>query len=131
MKACVEFGGARDPKGYGRKWFRDKVWFAHRVAWVEANGSIPNGMCVLHRCDNPPCINVEHLFLGTKADNLADMRAKGRGYVPENLNDGKTHCKHGHEFTTKNTYVRPYGGRSCRTCGREEARRRRLQVKGG
>ncbi len=51
---------------------------AHRAAWIEANGPIPEGMNVLHHCDNPPCVNVEHLFLGTAADNTQDMIAKGR-----------------------------------------------------
>ncbi len=51
---------------------------AHRWAWVQAHGEIPAGMCVLHRCDNPPCINVAHLFLGTKSDNNVDRRTKGR-----------------------------------------------------
>lgn len=51
---------------------------AHRVAYELACGPIPDGLCVLHRCDNPICINVEHLFLGTRADNNADKVAKNR-----------------------------------------------------
>jgi hypothetical protein len=52
---------------------------AHRIAYELECGPVPEGMFVLHRCDNPPCVRVSHLFLGTRADNLADMRAKGRG----------------------------------------------------
>ena len=52
--------------------------YVHRLAWTETNGPIPPGMCVLHRCDNPPCREVAHLFLGTKADNAADRDRKGR-----------------------------------------------------
>lgn len=50
----------------------------HRVMWYLVNGEIPKGLCVLHRCDNPPCINVDHLFLGTHGDNAADRNTKGR-----------------------------------------------------
>jgi hypothetical protein len=52
---------------------------SHRVSWVEANGPIPDGLCVLHRCDNRACVRPEHLFLGTHLDNIRDMMAKGRG----------------------------------------------------
>lgn len=76
--SCVEWSGYRDKHGYGRASFDGRTDSAHRIAWQLANGPVPVGLCVLHKCDNPPCINPEHLFLGTQADNLADMTAKGR-----------------------------------------------------
>jgi hypothetical protein len=51
---------------------------AHRIVWEENNGPIPEGEWVLHRCDNPPCVNPDHLFLGTRSDNMVDCTMKGR-----------------------------------------------------
>lgn len=68
----------RTPHGYGRVAYKSKAELAHRVSWFLANGPIPDGMGVLHSCDNPPCVNPAHLFLGTSLDNNADCRSKGR-----------------------------------------------------
>jgi len=89
---CIEHGQWRNPKGYGVMERGGRRWLAHRWAWTQEHGPIPAGLFVLHRCDNPPCINVSHLFLGTKADNNADMRTKGRAApVPRPNNTGSRH----------------------------------------
>ena len=78
MKNCIEYQGCRKSNGYGWVTYKGKQMGAHRKAWIEANGEIPKGMYVLHKCDNPPCINIDHLFLGTPADNISDMVQKKR-----------------------------------------------------
>lgn len=71
---CLLFKGFIDADGYGRISTRR----AHRLAWQKAKGPIPEGLQVLHHCDRPACINVEHLFLGTNQDNVDDKLAKDR-----------------------------------------------------
>jgi hypothetical protein len=63
---------------YGLVTFAGKQWTTHRLSWMAEYGSIPKGLCVLHKCDVPACLNPRHLFLGTRGDNIRDMTAKGR-----------------------------------------------------
>jgi len=77
LTSCDIFQGCKDKNGYG--WQRALgERKAHRVAYAKANGPIPRGMLVCHRCDNPRCVNPDHLFLGTNQDNVDDMMQKGR-----------------------------------------------------
>lgn len=80
-EGCWPWTGARLDSGYGRVMIKRELpeALAHRLAWVLHHHADPDqGMAVLHRCDNPPCCNPAHLFLGTDADNVADMMNKGR-----------------------------------------------------
>ncbi len=88
---CWEWCASLSNKGYGKIGRNGGGGHvpAHRVSWELSNGPIPNVQCVLHRCDNPPCVNPAHLFLGTKADNTADMISKGRNVPPRGEMSGR------------------------------------------
>ena len=76
---CWTFIGALDGHGYGIVTRAEFSGRAHRYVWLKVNGEIPEGMHVLHRCDNPACVRPSHLWLGTHRDNMQDMTRKGRG----------------------------------------------------
>lgn len=79
--ACHLWTGRVNKDGYGQVKFMGQPWQgAHRLAWKLTHGPIPANMRVLHKCDNPPCCNTGHHFLGTQADNVRDMHAKGRAH---------------------------------------------------
>jgi hypothetical protein len=87
MSACWEWKGKRNSGGYGFMSLPGKATaLMHRAAYRLFVGEIPKGMGVLHRCDNPPCINPDHLWVGTDLDNHSDMVAKGRSLKGEKHN---------------------------------------------
>jgi hypothetical protein len=136
---CWGWNGAVNPGGYGklgRDGDRNGTLIASRVAWELAHGPIPEGLFVLHHCDNPPCCKTEpderfpegHLFLGTVLDNTRDMIEKQRhrwglkrapklGWSPSKAPRGNK-CYRDHEFTPENTMTYPDGRRACKTCWR-------------
>ena len=89
-RGCWEWTGYKNDKGYGVLNLGGERILAHRFAY-KLVAEIPDGMFVLHRCDNPGCVRVKHLFLGTKADNNADMTAKGRARRGTNMDGTDNH----------------------------------------
>ncbi len=75
---CWLWRGATSRRGYGNFGVNGRSTVTSRYAWELTRGPIPKGLCVLHHCDNPPCCNPAHLFLGTRGDNARDMLSKGR-----------------------------------------------------
>lgn len=84
---CWEWQGSRTPEGYGRKVAFGRICTTHRLAAL-FSGQRVAGKLVCHRCDNPPCINPAHLFVGTQRDNITDCVSKGRRNTPK----GESHC---------------------------------------
>ena len=110
---CIEWNGHRNEKGYGRISFGNVVIKTHRLSYMFANNlnSLSSDQFICHSCDNPACINPEHLWLGNNMDNVIDMVGKGRHWQQK-----KTHCKQGHEFTEENTRATSKGHRTCIAC---------------
>jgi hypothetical protein len=96
--------------GYGQMGVSRRPALAHRLSYELFRGPIPAGMQIDHLCRNRKCQNPDHF-------DLVDMQENIRRSPLSNVN--KTHCKHNHEYTPENTYIRPYGGRDCKACQRE------------
>lgn len=132
---CWIWTSSKTNSGYGlfsRGLYGTKKVYAHRLSWEIHNGSLPGKLFVCHKCDNPPCINPEHLFLGTNSDNIRDCFAKGRGNKTlMNYQKSKTHCSKGHEFNKENTriYDKNPTHRKCKQCSRDRSLRRYYLLK--
>jgi hypothetical protein len=128
---CWEWTACR-VKGYGRMSDgRDR--YATHIAWELHHGvPFPKGKVACHRCDNPPCVNPDHLFAGTQKDNILD--AIGKGKLPNRTAHNKgfrgRKCRRGHEFTSENTILRKSGGRTCRICHRVSVNRYNRKIRG-
>lgn len=121
---CWVWAGSVTQHGYGRMSWKNHVHRTHRLAahlWLGLDlGDTEAKVC--HTCDNPPCLNPEHLYIGTQKSNVADMLDRGRAYKGP---DKWTHCAKGHELSPDN---RSTSGR-CRTCWNEYQRNKRARLK--
>jgi hypothetical protein len=121
-ETCWIWTAYKNKKGYGQinsDGYNMKK--AHRVSYEMHNGNIPDGLIVCHSCDNPSCVNPQHLWLGTDLQNAQDRDTKGRCRSGISKKQ-QTHCIRGHEFSKENTRVRANGTRNCRTCHAERSR---------
>lgn len=120
-EGCWEWKAAKLKKfGYGRLRFFDKgKWthkYAHVVSWIIYRGEIEPGKLVLHKCDNPKCVNPSHLYLGDHLRNIHDILDRNR-----NHNKNKKLCKFGHELSGVNLGITKSGARFCKECRRRYA----------
>lgn len=123
---CWLWLAARNNMGYGQIRIARRTVLAHRTSYELFVGAVPTGLCVLHRCDNPRCINPSHLFLGTMRDNTQDMCKKGRA---RNGSEGQTHCLRGHPLMGDNLAKTTDGSRRCRECRNTDRRQKRADPK--
>ena len=117
---CLVWTGTLNKDGYGffrKEWY---PWATHRYSYTKYVGDIPEGLSILHSCDNRSCVLPAHLRVGTQADNVADMDARGRRVSGGRLNNkecGKGHLREEHSTKSNNQWV-------CRLCERMAYKKR-------
>lgn len=120
---CWEWIAAKNNKGYGQFRIGGVSKSTHRISYIIHKGEMPDGLMICHTCNNPTCINPNHLYAGTGKDNMKQSVREMRHHE-----QSKTHCKNGHEFTEENTFLRVRKGRGttrvCRECKRKSDRQR-------
>lgn len=102
LVGCWEWQCSINRHGYGALRYEKKAWLSHRLAYSLAVGSVPDGLCVLHKCDNRKCCNPAHLFLGTNDDNVQDRNSKGR--TPRGEKSGTSKLKDADVIAIRATY---------------------------
>lgn len=120
--SCWLWTACKNKKGYGQIVLRKKHWLAHRLSYTVFKGGIPDGMFVCHSCDNPSCLNPDHLWVGSSLDNQRDSHSKGRTSYAKNgpQHQRRSHCRIGHDYLVTGIYeqVKSDGrvSRSCMEC---------------
>lgn len=114
---CWLWVGAIQENGYGRFYIDGKMVQAHRYAYEQKHGLIPEGLELDHLCRVRLCVNPDHLEPVTRKENLS------RGI---NANSEKSHCPKGHHYSGENLYTQPDGRRGCRACGRQNSKKYRM-----
>lgn len=137
---CWLWGGSCDRKGYGQLRLAQRgpgsLQYATHISLQIVGRPVPNGLSACHTCDNPGCVNPDHLFIGTHKENMADCVAKGRSSKPPIAVKGQgrltDRCRKGHPLTADDIYQIPKGGQSCRQCRRDAkiAMRQRFKAAG-
>jgi len=123
---CWEWQGSQQADGYATVKFRGKCELGHRVAaFLFLGFAIESENQVLHKCDNRRCVNPNHFFFGTHADNMRDAAKKGR--FPQSK---ITHCPKGHSYDGENLFINKKVQRICRTCSRDSCKRSYYKKKG-
>jgi hypothetical protein len=124
-RGCLIWTASKNAAGYGYFGVGGKKnRYAHRVAWEDVHGAIPEGLEIDHVvCDKPSCVNVAHLALSTSRANT--LRSTG----PSAANARKTHCLRGHPLSGENLHIDPSGRRICRACKRAENRSDRARAR--
>lgn len=123
---CWEWIASTRRGGYGQLTYHGRPYTAHRASYEVHKGTVPDGLLVLHKCDNRSCVNPDHLYAGTYVDNRRDMLERSGWKHPFRQ---RTECFAGHPYTEGSYGIAKDGSRTCRQCMREHQRRYRLMRK--
>lgn len=123
---CHIWHGTVSPAGRAYLTYRRRGIAAARHLMIALYGELKTAQLVCHKCDNPLCVNPEHLYIGTSRENTQDMVTRKRGRYDLNPAIPKTHCVNGHAYTVENTYINSKGYSACRFCNSRQGRKEKI-----